>query len=197
MSDPINDVRRKLNEVLNKQDQRLVFGWKPGAEPARKEGETWEDVDGRKWTVKNGVKQSVSKLETAKTPWWCPKCNKVMNHKIDDKFWRIRGHCFDCNVKEETEIRRQGKWKEYEEQKLRANFLSEMKDTLQKLQDLRENLSTPEVIHFDEHEKRVMMVEKWDVDINKVKNDLDVDIEKVKKIIAKAEIGDFTDEDTE
>ncbi len=41
------------------------------------------------------------------------------------------------------------------------------------------------------------MVEKWDVDINKVKNDLDVDIEKVKKIIAKAEIGDFTDEDTE
>jgi hypothetical protein len=197
MSDPINDVRRKLNEVLNKQDQRLVFGWKPGAEPARKEGETWEDVDGRKWTVKNGVKQSISKLETAKTPWWCPKCNKVMNHKIDDKFWRIRGHCFDCNVKEETELRRQGKWKEYEEQKLRANFLSEMKDTLQKLQDLRENLSTPEVIHFDEHEKRVMMVEKWDVDINKVKNDLDVDIEKVKKIIAKAEIGDFTDEDTE
>jgi hypothetical protein len=197
MSDPINDVRRKLNEVLNKQDQRLVFGWKPGAEPARKEGETWEDVDGRKWTVKNGVKQSISKLETAKTPWWCPKCNKVMNHKIDDKFWRIRGHCFDCNVKEETELRRQGKWKEYEEQKLRANFLSEMKDTLQKLQDLRENLSTPEVIHFDEQEKRVMMVEKWDVDINKVKNDLDVDIEKVKKIIAKAEIGDFTDEDTE
>jgi ribosomal protein L33 len=195
MSDPINDVRRKLNEVLNKQDQRLVFGWKPGAEPARKEGETWEDVDGRNWTVRNGIKQSISKLETAKTPWFCPKCNKVMNHKIDDKFWRLRGHCFDCNVKVEMQIRKEGKWKEYEESLMKANFIAQMKDMLQRLTHIRENLSAPEVIHFDEHEKRVMMVEKWDVDLNKIREDLEKDITKLEKNIAKAEAGDFTDED--
>lgn len=197
MGDPINDVRRKLNEVLNKQDQRLVFGWKPSAQPTRTEGEMWEDVDGRKWTVKNGVKQSISKLETAKTPWFCPKCNKVMNHKIDDKFWRIRGHCFDCNIKAEMEIRKAGKWKEYEETLLKRNFIAEMKDTLKELEHTREHLSAPEFIHFDEHEKRVMMVEKWGVDLNKVRAELDGDIEKLKKAIVKAEAGDFTDETTE
>lgn len=193
----LNNVRRKINEIMTKNDERIVVGWRPGLEQKREEGEVWEARDGTKWTIKNGIKQKVTKLDTAKTPWWCPKCNKIMNHKIDDKFWRIRGHCFDCNIKAEMEIRKAGNWKEYEQSLMRANFISEMKDNLQRLESIRDNLSAPEIIHFDEHEKRVMMVEKWDIDLNKVRTDLETDIEKLKKAIAKAEAGDFTDEDTE
>lgn len=193
----LNNVRRKINEVMKKNDERIVVGWRPGLEEKREEGEVWEARDGTKWTVKNGIKQKVTKLDDAKTPWWCPKCSKSLNHRLDMKFWRIRGHCFDCNIKAEMEIRRQGKWEEYEQTLMRANFIAEMKDTLQQLEHTLKNLAAPEIIHFDEQEKRVMMVEKWDVDLDKVRSDLEKDIAMLKRSIAKAEAGDFTDETTE
>lgn len=193
----LNNVRRKINEVMKKNDEQIVVGWRPGLQEKREEGEVWEALDGTKWTVKNGIKQKVTKLDTAKTPWWCPKCNKSLSHKIDVKFWRLRGHCFDCNIKAEMEIRTQGNWKEYEETLMKKNFIAEMKDTLQQLQHIKDNLSAPEVMHFDDHEKKLLMVEKWDVDLDKVRNDLERDITILKKSIAKAEAGDFTDEDTE
>jgi len=107
--DALNDVRRKVGEVMNREGKKLVFGWRGEPEPTRKEGDVWEDVDGKKWTVKNGIRQSVTKLDDAKTPWWCPKCSKPMNHRFDVKFWSMRGHCYDCNIKFETELRRKGK----------------------------------------------------------------------------------------
>jgi hypothetical protein len=193
--DAINDVRRKINEVMKKNDERIVVGWRPELEEKHQEGDVWEARDGTKWTMKNGIKQKVTKLDAAKTPWWCPKCSKALNHRLDVKFWRIRGHCFDCNIKEEMEIRKQGKWEEYEQSLMRANFIAEMKDTLQRLEHIKENLSAPEVMHFDDHEKKVLMVEKWDVDLNKIRSDLEQDITILKKSIEKAEAGDFTDED--
>jgi len=98
----LNDVRRKVAEKLNKDGNKLVFGWRGEPEPTRQEGDVWVDVNGKKWTVKNGIRQTVTKLDDAKTPWWCPKCSKPMNHRFDIKFWNMRGHCYDCNVKFET-----------------------------------------------------------------------------------------------
>lgn len=192
--DAINNVRRKLNEVLKNEDNKIVVGWRPGLEESHQEGDVWEARDGTNWTVKNGIKQKVTKLDTAKTPWWCPKCSKSLSHRLDVKFWRIRNHCFDCNIKAEMEIRKQGKWREYEDSLMRANFIAEMKDTLQRLEHIRDNLSAPEVMHFDDHEKTLLMVEKWDVDIKKIRDDLEKDITILKHSIVKAESGDFSDE---
>ena len=46
-----------------------------------KEGDTW--TEGKKtWTIKNGIKQTVSKLDAIKKeifmPLSCPCCNKIM-----------------------------------------------------------------------------------------------------------------------
>jgi len=175
--DALNDVRRKVAERLKKDGEKLVFGWRGEAEPTRKEGDVWEDVNGRKWTIKNGIRQTVTKLDDAKTPWWCPRCNKPMNHRFDIKFWRIRGHCMDCVIKDETEIRRQGKWEEYERKIMLRNYIAETRDKIAELQSYHDEVTKPEFLIMNENEKTVLMMEKWDVDINKLKEDLKKDID--------------------
>lgn len=193
--DAVNDVRKKINEVMKKEDERIVVGWRPGAEPTRKEGEVWEARDGTQWTVKNGVRQKITKLDDAKTPWWCPKCSKPMNHRFDVKFWGIRGHCMDCVIKEETEMRRLGTWKKYEEEVVKNNYIAYIKDKLQELQHLHDTVSAPEVVHADG--ERILMIEKWNVDINKVREDLAEEISKLQALLEKVEKGELSDETTE
>jgi hypothetical protein len=177
--DTLNDVRRKVGEVMKKEGDKLIFGWRGEPEPTRKEGDVWEDSTGKQWTIKNGIRQNVTKLDTAKTPYWCPRCNKPMNHRFDIKFWRIRGHCMDCVIKDETEIRRQGKWEEYERKVMLRNYIAEVNDKIAELQEYHDTVSKPEFINADE--TKILMVERWDVDIDKVKADLRKDIELLKE----------------
>jgi ribosomal protein L37AE/L43A len=178
--DALNDVRKKVAEKLKKDDQKLVFGWRGEAEPVRNEGDEWEDVHGKKWTIKNGIRQTITKLDDAKTPFWCPKCSKPMNHRFDIKFWRIRGHCMDCNIKFETELRRQGKWETYERKIILRNYVAEVKDKIAELQSYYNEISKPEFLIMNENEKTVLMMEHWDVNIDKIKADLMKDIETLK-----------------
>lgn len=175
--DALNNVRRKISEQLNKQEKRLVFGWRGEAEPKRKEGERWTDKEGKEWEVKNGVRQAVTKLDTAKTPYWCPLCNKPMNHKFDIKFWRIRGMCMDCVAKEETKIRKEGKWNEYQRKVMLRNYIAEVKDKIDELQSYYDSFSKPEYLLMDEQEKRVLMTERWNINEEQVKADILKDIE--------------------
>ena len=177
----INNVRRKLNEVMKKTDERIVVGWRPGLDDY-KEGDVWEDHDGRQWTIKNGIRQRVTKLDAAKTPWWCPECQKTMSHRLDTKYWNLHGKCMDCVIKYETELRRTGKWKEYEEKKVKANYLASLKDRIAFLEDLRDTASAPEIVHADD--TRILMIEKWDVNIDKVKEDIQKDIDELNGYLA-------------
>ncbi len=171
------DVRKKLAEVTKREGEKLVFGWRGEPEPTRKEGDVWEDVNGRKWTIKNGIRQNVTKLDDAKTPFWCPKCSNPLNHRFDLKFWRIRGHCMECNVKLETELRRQGKWEEYERKIILRNYIAETKDKIAELQSYYNEVTKPEFLLMNEHEKTIQMMETWDVDVNKIKADIQKDID--------------------
>jgi hypothetical protein len=94
----------------------------------RKEGEIWEE-NGKSWTVKNGIKISVSKLERAKTysytPILCPDCSKPMKGQHDKKMFRIHSMCLDCVIVMETKLKLEGKYEEYEKNivKNNANFM--------------------------------------------------------------------------
>lgn len=191
------NVRRKLAEVTKKEGEKLVFGWRGEAEPTRKEGDVWEDINGKKWTIKNGIRQTVTKLDDAKTPYWCPKCSKPMNHRFDIKFWRIRGHCMDCNVKFETELRRQGKWEEFERKRILRNYIAETKDTIAELQSYYNEVTKPEFLIMNEHEKTVLMMETWDVDVNTLKEGLQKDIDTLTKNLQDAIEKYGTGEDNE
>lgn len=181
----INNVRRKINEIMKKTDERIVVGWRPSLAENHKEGDVWTDSDGRSWTIKNGIKQNVTKLDLAKTPWFCPVCTKSMGHRLDTKFWMMTGKCMDCVIKEETEIRRQGKWEQYEKRKLQQNYVASLRDHINQLQDYHDTITAPSFVHADN--ERILMIEKWDVDIEKIKADLVKDIDELKTHLAECE----------
>ena len=79
------DVERIRNLVQGKYGEktRSSVGFSK-KEEFHQEGDIWE-ADGRVWTIKNGIKQNITKLDKAKKahvmPLLCPKCNRVMKKK--------------------------------------------------------------------------------------------------------------------
>jgi hypothetical protein len=114
------DVKRLRNLIQGKGGAKttIAAGYQKD-KVERKEGDVWEE-DGRKWTIKNGIKQNISKLQKArelnKTPLFCPECNEVMNHRYDKEFYTINKRCFDCQVEFETKLKISGEWEEYQKQ---------------------------------------------------------------------------------
>ena len=82
-------------------------------------------------------------LKEAKTPWFCPNCDKVMNKRLDDKMYRLHNRCFDCQVKFEGKLRAEGKYEEWEEKKVLNNQLSYLKDQIESIENWKEEASKP------------------------------------------------------
>ncbi len=68
-------------------------------------------------------------------PWFCPECKKTMKKKLDDKFWRMFGHCFDCQITIENKLRIEGKYEEWERKKVLENKKSFLHDLKQSIDD--------------------------------------------------------------
>jgi len=112
------DVERLRNLVQGKYGEktRSSVGFSKKDE-FYKEGDIWES-DGRTWTIKDGIKQNITKLDKAKKahvmPLLCPKCKRVMKKRVDKQFYNIHKICFDCVIDFEAELKKQGKWEEYQ-----------------------------------------------------------------------------------
>lgn len=96
------------------------------------EGDIWEE-SGKTWTIKNGLKQNITKLDAAKKalrmPLTCPKCGKPMKHHLDKKMYKIHGFCFDpCTVEYEASLRRAGLYKQYEKRMMQGNIQGHIED---------------------------------------------------------------------
>lgn len=83
----------------------------------RKEGDVWEE-NGKQWTIKNGIKQTVTKLDAVRKrvtmPLNCPQCKAPMKNRLDKTMYLIHSMCFDCVVKHETKLKTEGKFEEYQ-----------------------------------------------------------------------------------
>ena len=132
------DVQRMRNIITgNAGDKTQIQTGYEQHKQDYKEGDVWEE-GGRKWTIKNGIKQTVTKLDSIKQmvmmPLACPKCKSVMKlTDIEKKMWSIHRMCFDCVIKMEAEIKKEGKWEEYE-----GSILNQNKDA--SLDDLEKAL---------------------------------------------------------
>ena len=111
------DVQRLRNLVQGKHGERSTQGI--GYNKAKEfhaEGDIWEEDD-RTWTIKNGIKQNVTKLDKAKEsihmPLFCPSCNNLMKKQLDKRFYLQFNRCLDCQIDFEHELKMQGLWAEY------------------------------------------------------------------------------------
>ena len=112
------DVQRLRNLIQGKHGEktRSSVGFSK-ADEFYAEGDIWES-DGRTWTIKDGIKQNITKLDKAKKahvmPLLCPKCKKVMKNRNDKPFYNLHKMCFNCVIDFEHEMQKQGKWEEYQ-----------------------------------------------------------------------------------
>lgn len=116
----VKDVTRLRNIVRGKLYDKSATGvGYTKKEVIHSEGDVWEEND-QTWTIKDGIKQNVTKLDAVKKlahfPLFCPSCNKVMKHRNDKTMFYNHRKCFNCMVEYETKLRQLGLWDEYEKQ---------------------------------------------------------------------------------
>ena len=93
----------------------------------REVGDQWTDGEGNIWEQKKGYKVKLGKLSELRSEInTFPKCrNEVctcMNPNRNDlKMKAIHGMCFDCVIDMEHQLKIEGKYEEYERQKMLEN----------------------------------------------------------------------------
>ena len=118
------DVERMRNLIQGKYgDKTQTSVGFTKSQKDYEEGDVWE-ADGRTWTIKDGIKQNITKLDKAKkahvVPLFCPQCKKQMKLKNDHELYKIHKMCLNCVVDMEHQLQKQGKWEEYQ-QKIKNN----------------------------------------------------------------------------
>ena len=113
------DVNRLRNLVKGKHANKsqVSVGFTKEQEGPHSEGDIWTEAD-KTWTIKDGIKQNVTKLDAAREavnfPIFCPSCKKTMKPHLDKKWYNMYKRCYNCQIDFEYEIRKQGLWDEYE-----------------------------------------------------------------------------------
>ena len=108
-------------------------------------------------------------LKGARTPWFCPSCNKTMKSHLDDKMYRLYNHCFDCQIKFENKLRIEGKFESWERKKVLKNKLSWIDEQKQGVEEWKEQAQKPIEAHNSVGVNEIELErEKWDVDVNRI-----------------------------
>ena len=129
------DVNRARNLVNKDFSAKTVDGvGYSKAQVAYKEGDIWEE-SGRTWTIKNGIRQNITKLDSAKKalqiPLACPKCGGSMNYHLSHKMYKIHKMCFDCVIDYEAELRKAGLYESYEKNMMQGSLKAFARDVEQ------------------------------------------------------------------
>lgn len=136
---------------------------------SHKEGDIWEE-NGRKWTIKNGIKQNITKLDAAKKahmmPLLCPNCKKVMKNRNDNTYYKVHKTCFRCVVLKEDKLKREGKWDEYHKGIINNEIDNKINDFKLWIQDKVEESNSGHVSEDGDVERWVGKVNKDKVDDN-------------------------------
>ena len=131
------DVNRARNLIMGKTDAststQIGYSTK---QKDYKEGDVW--TEGRKtWTIKNGIKQTISKLDKIKKevfmPLCCPECGNVMKKRLDKPHYRINKKCYDCVIDFEGKLIVRGEYEDYKNKlkgKNSIDILNELESTL-------------------------------------------------------------------
>jgi len=102
-------------------------------------------------------------MASVRMPWFCPECKKAMKKKLDDKFWRMMGHCFDCQVEMENKLRVKGKFDEWAEKKMLENQKSQLKDLEQSITDFEKTGGKKEWYNNVGVNTPMLEADKWEM----------------------------------
>ena len=105
MGKNVEKIKNMLDGIIDPSNRRIRVGWVPG-----KEENSAKLEDREKRRNKSDV------LSTARMPIFCPKCNRVMKKRLDDKSF---DELFEVRERKNPKLnRRTYKWWEEESTKL-------------------------------------------------------------------------------
>ena len=141
---------KALGDLLAGRDpeKRIMVGYNSGKEP-EKHGDK--------------IHRLSDIMKEARMPWFCPECDKTMKKKLDNKFWRLMGHCFDCQIDFEHKLRLEGKFDDWAQQKMLENQKSQLKDLEQSLDDFEKTGGKKEWFNQVGVNNPELEAEKWEM----------------------------------
>ena len=160
------DVDRARNLLMGKSgaSSETQVGYKK-KRVDYKEGDVWKE-NGKTWTIKDGIKQTISKLDAIKKevfmPLCCPKCGKVMKKRLDKPNYKIYKMCFDCVIDFEHKLKMKGEYEDYFKNLRLKNRLTEINEMETFFLDLANQSNEGYVSEHGE-------VERWKGGIDKEK----------------------------
>lgn len=174
-----------VKSYLNGEKAFVQVGYDPNlSNSTRKEGEEWEDSQGRKWIWKNGVKRRVPKKAKIINEQRCKGCNMDVRwgNYLDDRVWPKTGMCYDCYTKFQTDLKLMGMFEVY-------NELQDLRNERGVLEDYKKKFEESKQFCEENKDKPVTFLEedgsfeKWDgnIDYNKILEDLNKDLDVVYK----------------
>jgi hypothetical protein len=149
-----------------------------------KEGDIWTE-NKKTWTIKDGIKQTISKLDVIKKeifmPLSCPKCDKIMKKRLDKPNYRIHKMCFDCVIDFEGKLKNvPGRYEKYMKE-------LEIKNKLGSLEDIESYLIEAVNISNQGYVSEKGEVERWvgGIDSKKFTNHIKKYTKKTRKKLEK------------
>ena len=135
-----------------------------------KEGDVWKE-NGKTWTIKDGIKQTISKLDAIKKevfmPLCCPKCGKVMKSQLDKPNYKIHKMCFNCVIEFEHKLKLRGEYDNYIKKLQLKNRLTKINEIENMFLDLANQSNEGFISEQGE-------IERWKggIDIPKITKDI-------------------------
>lgn len=170
-----------IDTVFGREDNtQRVFGYEKSEDTTKREvGERWIDADGKEWEQRDGFKSSVNKMDDVReylkklTTCHSEDCKTDKYVYADKKMISRTGYCVTCMRKLEQVLREDGTWPFYEDYKITLNKLSFVREEKQRMEEALNGIKD----HFETVTEDGRLEKwTWQVDIQKVKQDLKNDI---------------------
>jgi ribosomal protein L37AE/L43A len=125
-------------------------------------------------------------MKEARMPMFCPECDKVMKKRLDNKFWSMMGHCFNCQLQIENKLRISGEYEEWANEKIKQNKISFLKDQIQAIEEWRD-MKAPEFFNNVGVNHPELQKEKWGGDMTQLNTMAEEALEEYTKTLNKLE----------
>lgn len=164
----------------NTDDNQNVFGYEKEVEQKREVGEKWTDTNGVEWEQKDGFKTNLTKMDEVRAYLQkISRCSsedcKTIKYSTADKKAIVKTTlCLECLAKQESVLRKDGTWPFYEDYKITLNKLGYVRDLKVQYEEALQGIKQQvEMVN----ENGTISNWQWDIDIEKVKEDIRTDID--------------------
>ena len=170
-------------ERQNKALQTILDGGTPERKIyiAKEDMEYKKSIQEKNQKERERINRKFEATKEARMPWFCPKWDKVMKKRLDDKMWFLHDHCFECQLKKEHKMRLDGTYNEWAEKKEIANKLAWIRDQKILIKEFKEQ-ETPEFYQQFRPDGVSLDKEKWNIDKESMIKQADEALEFLEKM---------------